>query len=177
MSNWETMVNDICEKKVVELGKPIIPSISDVDNKAIHEFPTGAKRDIQDDKGRCDLLPLDVVADILDSDPYIALIDEFMRFGNVITLVTLLKCYLIATYGSIEEGFLELSIHFREGAKKYGIDNWKIGIPIRSYISSAVRHRIKMIRGDTDERHDRAFAWNIICAIWTMANKPECIDL
>jgi len=176
MSNWENMVNDICGEKIKEPNASI-PSIADADRKAMQVFSTGAKRDIQDDKGRCDLLPLDVVSSVLNSDPYIALIDEFMHTGNVVVLITLLKQYLIDTYGSIEEGFLELSIHFREGAKKYGIDNWKIGIPIRSYISSAVRHRIKMVRGDTDERHDRAFGWNIICAIWTMANKPECIDL
>ena len=36
------------------------------------EFGTGAVRDIQDDKGRCDLLPLDVVADLYEQFGVIA---------------------------------------------------------------------------------------------------------
>lgn len=35
---------------------------------ARRSFATGAVRDITDGKGRCDLLPLSVVADILDSE-------------------------------------------------------------------------------------------------------------
>ena len=69
--------------------------------------------------------------------------------------------------------FLEVAKHFEDGAKKYGPDNWRRGIPVNCYIDSAVRHYLKYLRGDTDERHDRAFVWNILCCIWTVENMPE----
>jgi hypothetical protein len=62
--------------------------------------------------------------------------------------------------------FLEVAKHFEEGAKKYGPDNWKRGIPVWCYIDSAVRHYMKWCRGDNDEPHDRAFVWNLMCCIW-----------
>lgn len=34
------------------------------------EFDTGAVRDIQKGKGRCDLMPLDVAADLLANMPF-----------------------------------------------------------------------------------------------------------
>ena len=72
--------------------------------------------------------------------------------------------------------FLQVAIHFEEGAKKYGENNWQKGIPVHCYIDSAVRHYLKFLRGDMDERHDRAFVWNILCCIWTCVNKPELND-
>ena len=71
---------------------------------------------------------------------------------------------------------LEVSIHFEEGAKKYGENNWQKGIPVHCYIDSAVRHYLKYLRGDKDEPHDRAFCWNLMCAIWTCKHKPELND-
>ena len=71
------------------------------------------------------------------------------------------------------DAFLELAIHFEEGAKKYSDNNWKKGIPVERYLDSAVRHYCKFKRGDTDERHDRAFLWNILCCYWTMTCKEE----
>ena len=71
---------------------------------------------------------------------------------------------------------LEVAIHFEEGAKKYGENNWQKGIPVQRYIDSAVRHYLKLLRGDDDEPHNRAFCWNIMCAIWTCKHKPELND-
>ena len=68
---------------------------------------------------------------------------------------------------------LDVSIHFEEGAKKYGEYNWQKGIPVQSYIDSAVRHYLKHLRGDDDENHLRAFVWNIFCCIWTVKHKEE----
>ena len=62
--------------------------------------------------------------------------------------------------------FLEVAKHFEDGAKKYGENNWQKGIPVHCYIDSAVRHYLKWLRGDTDEPHDRAFVWNLMCCIW-----------
>jgi hypothetical protein len=66
-----------------------------------------------------------------------------------------------------------VSKHFEEGCKKYGERNWQKGIPTHCYIDSAVRHYLKWLRGDTDEPHDRAFAWNLLCCIWTCEHMPE----
>lgn len=66
---------------------------------------------------------------------------------------------------------LEVAIHFEEGAKKYGEHNWQKGIPEQSYIDSAIRHFLKWHRGDSDERHDRAFVWNVMCLLWTSLHK------
>ena len=139
------------------------------------EFETGAVRDMHEGKGRCDLLPLGVVGELLDNDNRIlTIIDLFKTEG--------LLCYLFDAlkYGGIFQDIptmiLEVAKHFEEGAKKYGDNNWQKGIPVRCYIDSAVRHYLKWLRGDDDEPHDRAFCWNIICAIWTCKNKPELND-
>lgn len=140
------------------------------------EFDTGAVRDIQEGKGRCDLLPLDVVA-LCMVDPITAYIADFQRDGNYYVLIEMLtKCVSRLHFLDIYTMILEVSKHFEEGAKKYGEYNWQKGIPTHCYIDSAVRHYLKYLRGDDDEPHDRAFCWNIICCIWTCTHKPELND-
>ena len=72
---------------------------------------------------------------------------------------------------------LDVSKHYEEGAKKYDERNWEKGIPVHSFLDSAARHYIKWLRGDQDERHDRAIGWNILGAMWTIKHKPEWNDL
>lgn len=62
---------------------------------------------------------------------------------------------------------LELSKHMEAGAKKYGDENWRKGIPLRTYLDSAMRHLMKFALGQRDERHDLAAAWNVLCLIET----------
>jgi hypothetical protein len=147
------------------------------------EFDTGAVRDIQEGKGRCDLLPLAVVSGVYkrvgrDKEAIILVsIDNFKTSGDYLFLASALSHFTIDYYnGDLESLLLEVSIHFEEGAKKYGVDNWQKGIPTRCYIDSAVRHYLKYVRGDKDEPHDRAFVWNILCCIWTCVNKPDLND-
>lgn len=142
-------------------------------------FPSGSVRDMHEGKGRCDLLPLDVVGKFYDSgySDIFSAIDTFIVFGNKNCLISVLKTFTEIVYGNKETMFLELACHYEGGCKKYGVNNWKKGIPVSSYIDSAVRHLLKHIRGDQDERHDRAFCWNIVCAIWTLENKPDYMDL
>lgn len=140
------------------------------------EFETGAVRDIQEGKGRCDLMPLNVAAWVLGGKTEI--VDEVLREiqlfkvnGDGIYLIRALRNF--SGYENIQTMLLEVSKHFEEGAKKYGENNWQKGIPVNCYINSAVRHYLKWLRGDTDEYHDRAFCWNIIAACWTCLSKPE----
>lgn len=143
------------------------------------EFESGAVRDIQEGKGRCDLMPLDVVACCYDGDKHGNTYESrilydlylFMNSGNEDLLYDILN--EDSPYFTREDLFLEVSKHFEEGAKKYGENNWQKGIPVHCYIDSAVRHYLKYLRGDQDEPHDRAFVWNIMCAIWTCVHKPE----
>lgn len=158
-----------------------------LDSGTRREFESGAVRDIQEGKGRCDLLPLDVVAKLMTSkvQEYILIcIKQFQVTGNDNCLYAALwkfveNTYLIDANGLLEpicHMILEVSKHFEEGAKKYGEDNWQKGIPTHCYIDSAVRHYLKWLRGDKDEPHDRAFCWNILCCIWTCKHKPELND-
>jgi hypothetical protein len=60
---------------------------------------------------------------------------------------------------------LRLAKHFENGAKKYGERNWEKGIPISSFIDSALRHIFKFMAGQEDEDHLCAAAWNLVCAM------------
>jgi hypothetical protein len=169
----ELMREDLLQiNEIKETNKPHIK-----DSGERREFETGAVRDIQEGKGRCDLLPLDVVADIL-GDKVFAHINEFKNSGMTVCLRNALCTAWLdeAMFNGVTTMFLEVSKHFEEGAKKYGEYNWQKGIPTHCYIDSAVRHYLKYLRGDTDEPHDRAFVWNILCCIWTCKHKPELND-
>lgn len=140
------------------------------------EFTTGAVRDISDGKGRCDLLPLDVVGN-LEKDPLLIGINEYIRSGDKFKLVQVIICFSDKNFGNLPTAMLEVSKHYEDGCNKYGERNWEKGISLHCYIDSAVRHYFKFKRGDTDEPHDRAFLWNLLCAIWTQDHHPELCDL
>ena len=72
---------------------------------------------------------------------------------------------------------IELSRHCEEGAIKYGEHNVDKGIPQHSFCDSAMRHLVKYMRGDQDENHLRAAAWNIMFALNQSVEKPELNDL
>lgn len=151
------------------------------------EFDTGAVRDMAEGKGRCDLLPLDVCSDLFaghaESQVVLNHIRDFETTGDSHYLSNTIRDFwftfkrdsnaFVFDDGFICDMLLEVSIHFEEGAKKYGENNWQKGLPASCYIDSAVRHFLKFLRGDTDERHDRAFVWNLMCCIWTCKHKPE----
>ncbi len=169
-----------------KVGEVDIPSESTkatpriLDSGARKQFESGAVRDIREGKGRCDLLPLDVVALVNgcgEDSHVIRCVDDFCKDGMIIHLCGALEIFTELYFkNSMPSMFLEVSKHFEEGAKKYGEDNWQKGIPTHCYIDSAVRHYLKYLRGDTDEPHDRAFCWNILCCIWTCIHKPELND-
>lgn len=133
------------------------------------QFASGAVRDIQEGKGRCDLLPLDVL-----NDETLALIGKFKETGDTIFLKR--AVYESKFFPDNYTALLEVSKHFEEGCLKYGENNWQKGIPAHCYVDSGVRHYLKHKRGDTDEPHHRAFAWNMLCCAWTCEHLPELND-
>ena len=159
-------------------------------------FESGAVRDIQEGKGRCDLLPLKKISNffiylsnirdlsedennkkwVKYADILISL-DTFMKNGNEEYIIEVILDFCEGTWSDPYTAVLELSKHYEEGAKKYDERNWEKGISAHCYIDSGIRHLTKYFRGDQDEPHDRAFLWNMFGLLWTIENKPECNDL
>jgi len=146
------------------------------DSGVRREFETGAVRDVAEGKGRCDLLPLDVVGDMVGSLELV-LIDRYVRTGDVKALVHAVKTFCHCEHADIYSLMLDVAKHYEAGAAKYEERNWEKGMPLHCYVDSAVRHYLKLRRGDMDEPHDLAFVWNLLCAIWTHRHKSELIDL
>ena len=179
---WGYMTDEeICMAYLDAFGKIQPPSTENEephirDSGSRTEFSTGAVRDMGGkEKGRCDLLPLGVVA-VLMNDGVIHSLAAFKDTGDALHLEGAVKIFMEARQWDISTMLLELSKHFAEGAEKYSEDNWMKGIPLKSYLNSAVRHYLKWLRGDKDEFHDRAFCWNVICACWTCKHRPELND-
>lgn len=72
---------------------------------------------------------------------------------------------------------LRLSRHYEHGAKKYGKFNWQKGIPVSSFMDSALRHIFKYLDGWDDEDHLAAAAFNILGAMEMEAHKPDMQDI
>lgn len=138
------------------------------------EFESGAVRDCAEGKGRCDLVPIEAFCEATRSaDEILGKLGGFQKYKDPCILKLIFNEFVSTYFRSNYDAFLELAVHFEEGAKKYSDNNWKKGIPVERYLDSAVRHYCKFKRGDIDERHDRAFLWNILCCYWTMTYKEE----
>lgn len=194
----EKTLNDVIEEACAlnpelnkeEMQKSVHALIDDFGNKphildsgSKTEFTTGAVRDSREGKGRCDLLPLDVVCQYyydIGLDIAFSIFERIGHFeasGNPVHLLEALKYFCEDRWDKdCNSMFLETSKQYAEGAEKYGENNWKNGMPVKIYIDSAVRHYLKFLRGDKDEPHDRAICWNLMCAIWTCKHKPELND-
>ncbi len=157
------------------------------DSGTRHEYETGAIRDTQENKGRCDLLPLNEVAAVLDKgdrvDRFFFLLDLFIREGGSDFLEKAIRQVVDITYyeftrkASVEEVIIDVSRQYKAGAEKYGERNWELGMPLSSYIDSAVRHFLQYLAGHDDENHERAVIWNLLCCLWTYNNMFDMIDL
>lgn len=174
-----------------------------LDSGARVEFDSGAVRDIKEGKGRMDLVPLDVLAYLANSDEQsnkaeteiwnakeglsdqAITLNAIERYKETLDIKYLHVAYDAFTgvwFGrnknkTILSLWIELSKHYEAGAKKYEERNWQKGIPVHSFIDSASRHFLKYIYGETDENHDIAFVWNIVGAIWTHMHRPDLIDI
>lgn len=150
------------------------------DSGTRRQFESGAVRDMAEGKGRCDLLPLWVIARIKDDvfrEMLFVHLDNYRNTGETKYLFQAIRLVIREFFkDDYETAILEVAIHFEEGAKKYAARNWEIGINVSSFIDSAIRHYLKHKRGDRDERHDRAALWNLICAVWTITFKSDLDD-
>jgi len=75
------------------------------------------------------------------------------------------------------EAMLRLSRHYEAGAIKYGMFNYTKGIPVSSFINSALRHLFKYLAGKDDEDHLAAVAFNVLGAMLMEETKPDMQDL
>lgn len=66
-------------------------------------------------------------------------------------------------YDLIDPRFLlRFAEHMRKGAEHYGEHNWTKGIPSSRYMASLLRHVEAFRRGDWDEDHLAAAAFNLM---------------
>ena len=72
---------------------------------------------------------------------------------------------------------LRLSKHYENGAKKYGRWNYTKGIPLSSFLDSALRHLFKYLDGWDDEDHLSAAAFNVLGAMEMEAHHKELLDI
>lgn len=177
-----------------------------LDSGERRQFSSGAVRDIQEGKGRCDLLPLKELSRIIGfytdyegEDQIIMDIRFFMQTKDEKFLYYAIRDFICSnrepfTNRNLVESIpyrhelnankittamslLEISKHYEEGANKYSARNWEKGISLHCYIDSGLRHYLKWVANFKDEPHDRAFLWNMLGCIWTLRNRPECDDL
>lgn len=74
---------------------------------------------------------------------------------------------------ALSHALIDLAYHYENGARHYGIDNWKKGIPCYSFYDSALRHMCQFLVGKNDENHGISAIWNLFGYLWTYENKPE----
>ena len=104
-----------------------------LDSGQRREFESGAVRDVQEGKGRCDLLPLSVVCPLMEKQEYANIlyhINEYMEAGYSESLYRSLHLFAQCRGWSIPTMIMEVSKHYEEGALKYGEYNWQKGIPL-----------------------------------------------
>lgn len=65
---------------------------------------------------------------------------------------------------------------YRDGADKFGANNWQHGMPLSELYDSCQRHLMAWFTGDKSEDHAAAAVWNILCAMWMEENSAEMDD-
>lgn len=78
------------------------------------EFNTGAVRDIAEGKGRCDLLPLGIIGNML-VNPILIDIEHYIRTGKENFLESAISEFARSAFGNIETALLEVSKHYEDG--------------------------------------------------------------
>jgi hypothetical protein len=143
-------------------------------------FGTGAEREEKVDKGRFDLLPpaayqtatQGILKDFTWPQVYAATA-HLLDFQTVEKLEENLRvmctlAWIITKKHDKELPLKALAVHFEQGGRNRGNDNWKKGIPLSSFISSGLRHMEQCHAGLEDEPHHRAFLWNMVSGLQTL---------
>ena len=163
-----------------------------LDSGARREFETGCVRDISVGKGRCDLLPLDVVTmlyelcggerptesfnTLLHEGVLFEMIESYKLTGDVDYILDAVIALSTFYWNGISDMLIDLAKHYEAGSAKYGERNWEKGMPHHCYVDSAIRHYLKHRRGDVDEPHAIACVWNLMCLVWTKIHHPHLDD-
>lgn len=72
---------------------------------------------------------------------------------------------------------LRVSHHMEDSLSDHEERNWEKGIPMHSFLDSAMRHLFKYMDGCTDEDHLAAAATNVLMAMWTEDHMPRMQDI
>ena len=193
------------KKKVSQSETEEQTPLADTGNRT--DLGSGGLRDINPENGRCDLLPASAINQYMSNTGLITrpqdskrpslvtafhYIMQFMDWGDKQFLNEALTCiqtyhwYKDKTYSEgspikqdliFAKAMMDLSVHYKNGALKYAERNWEKGLPVHSFIDSAIRHLCKEMLGWDDEPHDIAVMWNLYGAIWTLQHYPHLNDL
>jgi hypothetical protein len=156
-------------------------------------FSTGAVRDLQNGKGRYDLLPVHTIKLVLKGEKIFLYSDPLLHVREAIDLTLeafnhpeesekyILRAgeqmlwYMEVMLGT---GNVDTTIHpvhgifrvarvYEKGALKYAARNWEKGINLCRYLDSALRHLFQVLEGRTDEDHPAQAAWNLVSFVET----------
>lgn len=72
---------------------------------------------------------------------------------------------------------MRVARHMENSLERHPERNWELGMPMHSFMDSAIRHIFMYMDGQNDEDHLCSAAWNILCAMWTEEKKPEMMDI
>ena len=89
------------------------------DSGARREFESGAVRDIQEGKGRMDLVPIDIMSELID-DEILYEVNRALELENEEPLFDALDAFAAEYFTNMETMMIEVSIHYEEGCSKYG---------------------------------------------------------
>lgn len=129
----------VSEIDIKAIGGKGVNKVTIKDSGDRTQFPSGAVRDMREGKGRCDLMIMEVLCRMYDRhDGKNSVFDHILHFQETNSthhLIHALDRFALDTYGTTEKiayatMFLEVAKHFEEGAKKYGENNFKKGIPV-----------------------------------------------
>lgn len=75
------------------------------------------------------------------------------------------------------EAMKRVAVHYENGAKKYGDNNWRLGIPSSRFMDSLLRHAYRYLGGERDEDHLAAIVFNAMAIIYNEETGSEYHDL
>lgn len=153
-----------------------------------HQFEGGAIRYTKTGKGRFDLIPWIQLEKVLYYGSYThdyAGNDEvnYTEHDIISFVISHIPEEVIRSITSVKYGngkftpkaiaamLRDLAIHYEKGAEKYGVDNWKKGVPLSSFWDSGARHTCQYLLGLEDEPHWISAIWNMLGYLWVEDNE------